>query len=105
MIDLADGDVVGADIVVAAEQISEEELQALRASTEGLVLLKGKWVEVDRGKLEEVLAHWKAVERHAGADGVSFIEGMRLLAGATLADSGGGAPDAGRAWTGVQAGP
>jgi non-specific serine/threonine protein kinase len=43
-------------------------------------------VEVDGEKLAAALAHWKKVERDARAGGLSFYEGMRLLAGA--ADSG-----------------
>jgi non-specific serine/threonine protein kinase len=48
-----------------------------------LVLLKGQWVEVDREKLSEALEHWKQVEAEVAAGGgISFVEGMRLLAGA-----------------------
>ena len=48
-----------------------------------LVLLRGQWVEVDRDKLTEALDHWKQVEKQA-AGGLSFIDGMRLLAGAPM---------------------
>ena len=55
--------------------------------------------QADRG-----LDHWKLVEQQA-ADGLSFIEGMRLLAGAPrdLADDGDDG-DARREWAFVQAG-
>ena len=43
--------------------------------------MRGQWVEVDREKLTEALDHWKQLEEQA-EDGLSFIEGMRLLAGA-----------------------
>lgn len=66
-------------VVVEGESLSPAEIQALLAGDDGLVLLRGKWVEVDREKLQQALDHWKAVE---GAGGLSFIEGMRLLAGA-----------------------
>ncbi len=68
-------------LALGDEEITEAELQKLLAGEEGLVLLRGQWVEVDRDKLTEALAHWKLVEQQA-ADGLSFIEGMRLLAGA-----------------------
>jgi len=57
---------------------------------------------VDREKLGEVLRRWKAAQRSA-ADGLSFIEAMRLLSGADLAD---GKPEAeaDREWAGVKAG-
>src|SRR5262249_46829175 len=68
----------------------------------GLVSLRGRWVELDRERLKEVLAHWKTVQRGA-TDGVSFLEGMRLLAGARL--DGGAAPAEGERPERVLAGP
>jgi len=91
-----------AKVTLEGEEVSEAELRALRSSAEGLALLKGRWVEVDREKLDQVLAHWEAVRVQA-ADGVSFAEGMRLLAGAEIGEAAG--PDAVREWSGVQAGP
>src|SRR5215510_11132841 len=66
------------------EPLSEEELEALLASEDPLVLLKGQWVEVDRDKLQEALAHWKALRKQARDGEISFVEGMRLLAGASV---------------------
>ena len=75
------------------------------ASADGLVLLRGKWVEVDRAKLDTVLAHWKALERARAEGGLSFAEGLRLLSGAQPGD---GAPEVEtedvRAWSAVRAG-
>jgi non-specific serine/threonine protein kinase len=68
-------------VTLDGEKLSSEEWRQLLASTENLVPLKGKWVEVDRAKLKEALEHWKQVEK-LGAEGVSFFEGMRLLSGA-----------------------
>src|ERR1019366_8150642 len=42
-------------ISLEGEPLSESELNSLLQSTSGLVLLKGKWVEVDQGKLQEVM--------------------------------------------------
>lgn len=64
--------------------LSKEELEALLKGGDGLVLFKGQWVEVDRKKLQEALNHWNFVSKRAEG-GLSFIEGMRLLAG-TSAD-------------------
>jgi len=88
-------------LTLGGVELTEAELKALRAGAEGLVLLKGRWVEIDRQKLDQVLAHWQAVQRQAG-EGISFAEGMRLLAGAGI----GAADDAPevREWSGVQAG-
>ncbi len=63
------------------ESLTEAEMNAILQSAGGLVLLKGKWVEVDRDKLQEVLNHWQKVQSAAGPDGVTFLEGMRLLSG------------------------
>ena len=57
--------------------------KSLLAATDGLALLRGKWVEVNREQLQQALEHWKEVER-AQARGIDFIQGMRLLSGATL---------------------
>jgi superfamily II DNA or RNA helicase len=75
------------DVVLEGERLTNAELKEILASTDGLALIRGQWIEIDSGKLNEVLAQWKAVEKVAG-DGLSFIDGMRLLAGATL-DAGG----------------
>ncbi|MCM2359708.1 MAG: DEAD/DEAH box helicase [Geobacteraceae bacterium] len=65
----------GADLTAA-------EVAALTAAGEGLALLRGQWVEVDGEKLRQALEQWQRVEAEAGEDGLSFMEGMRLLAGA-----------------------
>ena len=69
-------------LVLGDEQLTEQELRDLLQATDPLVQLRGEWVEVDREKLQQALDHWRSVQQDAGADGVSFIEGMRLLAGA-----------------------
>src|SRR5207245_9185439 len=66
------------------EPLSAEELETLLTSEDPLVLLKGQCVEVDRDKLQEALAHWKALRKQARDGQISFVEGMRLLAGASV---------------------
>lgn len=66
------------------QTLSLQEWQELMAAEAGLVLLKGRWVEVDPEKLARTLAHWRQVERKVGEEGISFIEGMRLLAGSPM---------------------
>ena len=70
------------EMALGDEKLTAAELRQLMAADDGLVLFKGQWVEVDRKKLNQALEHWKKVEQHAG-DGLSFVEGMRLLAGAS----------------------
>ena len=69
------------NVTLDGEPLTEAELEQLLESVGGLVALKGKWVEVDREKLAEALEHWKHVERETRESGLSFYEGMRLLAG------------------------
>ena len=71
-------------LTLDGKTLSAKEMDALLASTEGLVLIKGKWVEVDKDELDKVLAQWREVEAQARAGGVSFGEAMRLLSGAKL---------------------
>ena len=63
------------------EPLTEAEWESLLTAAEGLALVRGKWVEVDPGKLREALAHWKKVETLSRRDGVTFFEGMRLISG------------------------
>jgi non-specific serine/threonine protein kinase len=86
--------------------LTEAELQVLLASVGGLVRLKGKWVEVDREKLAEALRHWQTVEEEVRESGLSFFEGMRLLAGIALErDTSASLPETAREWSGLTAGP
>jgi len=73
------------ELTLDGERLSQQEWQELATAGDGLVRLKGRWIEVDRAKLDAVLAHWKNVQRSAADEGISFFEGMRLLAGAHIA--------------------
>jgi non-specific serine/threonine protein kinase len=63
--------------------LTPEEWGKLLSVDTGLVSLRGNWVEVDRAQLQQVMAHWQKVQCAAGAGGLGFLEGMRLLAGWT----------------------
>ena len=92
-------------LTLGGETLSETEKRELLAATGGLVRLRGQWVEVDGEKLAAALSHWKRVERDARMGGVSFYEGMRLLAGAS--DVGNAIDEAQqplREWSGIEAG-
>ncbi len=94
-------------VTLDGEKLTAADLRALQKASDGLVLLKGRWVEVDRQKLDEVLNHWRSVEAQA-SDGITFVEGMRLLSGTSLGALGAGGTEATtdevRSWFGVQAG-
>ena len=88
------------------ETLTPDEIAGLLEASGGLVPLKGKWVEVDREKLQEALKHWKGVERDVRREGLSFFEGMRLLSGANLTkDEEDESEAAIREWSGLSAGP
>jgi len=91
------------NIALGDETLSKAELKKLMAAESGLAFIKGQWVEVDQEKLSEALAHWKAVEAEAGMGGLTFVEGMRLLAGAP-ADLGHDEIEESREWAFVQPG-
>ena len=71
------------NVALGDVSLSPGELRALLAGEDGLVLLKGQWVEVDRDRLRQAIRHWEAIEQETDGDGISFLEGMRLLAGAS----------------------
>jgi non-specific serine/threonine protein kinase len=89
------------------EPLTDAEWQSLLYSADGLAFLHGKWVEVDPGKLQEALAHWKKVENLSRRGGITFFEGMRMIAGFQPGAAGGEeapATGADHEWSGIQAG-
>jgi superfamily II DNA or RNA helicase len=82
---------VGADALVDfdvgvaldGEPLSESEARELLAATDGLALLRGRWVEVDKKGLSALLERWQAAEA-AQSEGLPFHEALRLLAGAQV---------------------
>ncbi len=91
-------------LALGDRELTEEEWRRIMKSADGLVYLKGQWVEIDRERLSEALAHWKGVEA-AAQNGLSFVEGMRLLAGAPAdLSAGDAAHDGTREWSFVNAG-
>lgn len=67
------------------------------------MLFRGQWVEVeDPGKLRRALAHWQGVQADAEMGNMTFMQGMRLLAG--LPEGMNTANDGIRQWSLVEAG-
>jgi non-specific serine/threonine protein kinase len=92
-------------VVLEGEELGRDELRGILAVSAGLTLIRGRWVEVDAEKLRQVLDHWSKVEE-AAEQGLSFAEGLRLLAGAEIGGDGSEA-DAGQVeeWSSRVAGP
>jgi non-specific serine/threonine protein kinase len=85
------------------EALTEAEIAQVLAASSGLHFMKGRWVEVDRGRLQQMLEEFRSVEAAAKANGLSFAEAVRLLAGANVPGDGvtSETPD----WSTVVAGP
>jgi hypothetical protein len=90
-------------VTLAGEALTDQQVAALLAGTESLVLLRGEWVEIDRDRLRLAMERFGAAEALSERDGLTFAEAMRLLSGAALTDS---ADDpAGAAWAQTIEGP
>ncbi len=90
-------------LAVDGQQLTAKEQREILESTDGLFLLRGQWVEVDREKLQQTLEHWRKLEADH-PDGISFLEGMRLIAGAGIGGDAVADEDATREWSMVTAG-
>jgi superfamily II DNA or RNA helicase len=91
-------------VTLDGEPLTATEIRELLAQSDGLALVRGRWVELDREQLRRMMERFHEIERTAAGAGLSFGEAMRLLAGADVAD--GGAPDgAAGDWSQVIAGP
>ena len=66
------------------EPLTDDEISTLLAGSDGLVLVRGRWVEVDRDKLSSMLVRFRQAENAAAQGGFSFAEAMRMLAGAQI---------------------
>ena len=76
------------EVTLDGESLSAAEIKRLLAHSDGLALIRGKWVEVDHERLGRTLEQFEAIEHRAASDGLSFGEAMRMLAGASIADDG-----------------
>ena len=86
------------------EPLTPEEVEALLAGAQGLTLIRGRWIEVDRDRLQGMMERFREAERLAARGGLSFQEAMRLLAGAGIGADGAEAEGAAD-WSQVSAGP
>ncbi len=93
------------EMTLGDERLTAAEIRALLNGSDGLRLLRGRWVEVDRAKLSRLLERFRAVEAAAATSGLTFAAAARLVAGVAVDDAAGtdGAPDPD--WSEVTAGP
>jgi hypothetical protein len=88
-------------ISLEGEQLSREEMNELLKGGDGLHLLRGRWVEVDKKTLSRLMLRFQTIEQ-AAENGLPFAEAMRLLAGASLGNAG---DPADADWSQLVAGP
>jgi SNF2 family DNA or RNA helicase len=67
------------------------------------VLLRGRWVEIDRERMARTMERFRAAEALASRDGLGFSEAMRMLAGAAVTEDDAAVADTD--WARVVAGP
>jgi non-specific serine/threonine protein kinase len=91
------------EVTLDGDTLTQSEIQSILAQSDGLALVRGKWIEVDHVRLQDTLAKFQAIEETAAAEGLSFAEAMRLLAGAGIGES--SAETSSASWAEVAAGP
>jgi superfamily II DNA or RNA helicase len=92
------------DMTLDGESLSDQEITELLAGTGALVMLRGKWVEIDRKRIEKALRQFKDAEELARRDGLTFAQAMRLLTGAAV-DVDASSQQEVAGWTRATAGP
>lgn len=67
-----------AEIFLGGESMKADELKRLLTEAEGLVLIKGKWVEVNHKRLKETLQAYEEAQKLMDQTDLSMIEAMRF---------------------------
>ena len=93
------------EVTLDGERLTADEISELLAKSDGLALVRGRWVEINREQLSRMIERFREVERTAAANGLAFGEAMRLLAGADVAADDTAAAAAHTDWAQVVAGP
>jgi SNF2 family DNA or RNA helicase len=92
------------DVTLDGETLTPAEVRDLLAKSDGLALVRGRWVEVDRERLSRMMEYFGEAERVAAESGLSLRDALRMIAGADVeADHDSAASDAD--WGKVVAGP
>jgi non-specific serine/threonine protein kinase len=91
------------EVSLGGEPLDAHEVKRILEGSDGLALVRGQWVEVDRDRLRGMMDRFGQAERLAAQGGITFAEAMRMLAGAGVGDDD-GAADLDAEWSGVVAG-
>ena len=63
-------------LMVDGMVLTEEDVKTLLAQTEGLALLKGKWIEVDHARLKQLLEEMEGQTKE-----ITLMEALRMEMG------------------------
>lgn len=67
-----------AEMFLGGESMKVDELKKLLSEAEGLVLIKGKWMEVNHERLKETLKAYEQAQKLMDKTDLSMIEAMRF---------------------------
>ena len=65
-------------LTLEGKHLTEEEVSKILETEDGLIKIRGKWLDVNKDKLERVLGHWEKA-RLLESQGLSFVEALKLL--------------------------
>ena len=88
-------------VTLDGETLTQDEIDQLLSNSDGLALVRGRWIEVDRAHLSKMIDRFSQLERTASETGLAFGDAMRLLSAAGVDEKDLPDPD----WTEVVAGP
>jgi len=72
------------DVTLDGETLTPAEVRELLAKSDGLALVRGRWVEVDRERLSRLMEYFGGAERLAAESGLSLRDALRMIAGADV---------------------
>ncbi|MGH9353330.1 MAG: DEAD/DEAH box helicase [Terriglobia bacterium] len=93
------------EVTLDGEKLTAAEIKELLARSDGLALVRGRWIEIDTERLSQTLERFRQIEHAAAENGLSFGEAMRMLARADAAFDGTADPAQRDDWAQVVAGP
>jgi len=71
-------------VTLDGETLTAAEIRDLLAKSDGLALVRGRWIELDPEQLKQAIDRFREAERAARENGLAFGEAMRLVAGADV---------------------
>ncbi len=92
------------DVTLDGESLTPAEISELLAQSDGLALIRGRWVEMDRERLGQMLEQLRHAEQAAAGGGLTFVQAMRMIAGTEVVADGADRLAASE-WSQVVAGP